>query len=474
LWVNKAAGNSVNKQPKDMAGQPCYSFWGDPAKPCVNCPTLKAFQTKQSEHVIVETPDGRIWDEGGEPVFDSQGNVVAVVEIAQDITKQKTLQAQLQQAQRMESVGILAGGVAHEFNNMLQSIIGYNSLILLDKTENDKEYQSLSAIQKTAQRAAVLVKQLLLYSRKVEFQRHPLELNQEVEEARRILERTIPKMIDIGVHLGSRLWTVLADPIQIGQILLNLGNNAADAMPDGGRLFIQTENISLGDDYVSNKMGAVPGNYVLLTVSDTGCGMDRKTIQHIFDPFFTTKGIGKGTGLGLASVYGIVKGHGGYITCYSEVGQGTTFKIYLPVVASKDIPEDQPSERPSLIGGSETILLADDEEAIRGFASAALQRFGYTVITAVSGEGTLEKLIDQKSKIDLVILDIGMPGMGGHRCLSEILKIDPAAKVMIVSGYSADAHVKKALEAGAAGYVGKPYQLNDLLNKVRSVLDKEE
>ncbi|MBF0531045.1 MAG: response regulator [Deltaproteobacteria bacterium] len=362
--------------------------------------------------------------------------------------------------------------MAHDFNNILQGISGYTSLILLGKKPENPDFSRLKAIEKAVERAAQLVKQLLLFGRKVEADRRLIELNHEVENARGLLERTIPKMIEIEIDMGSCLWAMKADPVQIEQILLNLGTNAADAMPDGGKLVIQTENFILGDDYADNHLGAVPGNYVLLTVSDTGYGMDQETVRHIFEPFFTTKEIGKGTGLGLASVYGIVKGHGGYITCYSEVARGTTFKIYLPAIEQNEAIIDTSSTKQAPVGGTETILLADDEADIRDFASEALRSFGYTVITASSGEEALEAFIAQKDKIDLVLLDIGMPGMGGHRCLQELLKIDQSIKVMIASGYAIDGQVKKTLEAGAAGYVGKPYRMNDLLNKVRAILDR--
>ncbi|MBF0530337.1 MAG: response regulator [Deltaproteobacteria bacterium] len=388
--------------------------------------------------------------------------------------EREKLQSQLAQAHKMESVGILAGGIAHEFNNILQAILGYNSLILMDKTDKNPDYSSLQAIQNAAQRAALLVKQLLLFSRRVEIQRCPVELNQQVEHARRILGNTIPKMIDIEVNPGSRLWTVLADPVQIEQVLLNFGSNAADAMPGGGKIIIETKNITLHQENATHHPGVDPGNYVLLTVLDTGHGMDQETVDHIFDPFFTTKGIGKGAGLGLAAVYGIVKSHGGYITCHSSVGQGTAFKIYLPVIVLKDIPADKPSEEKLPKGGKETILLVDDEEEIRDFASTVLQHFGYTVITATSGEDALKIYSNKPDQIDLILLDIGIPAMGGHKCLQELLKIDRSSKVVIAGGYSVNEQVKSTLEAGAAGYVKKPYLLNNLLRKVRAALDGED
>ncbi len=400
---------------------------------------------------------------------------------ARDITDRKLaeeetarLQAQLQQAQKMEAVGTLAGGVAHDFNNLLQAITGYAQMLLMDKDEKDPAYTSVSAILKAGRRAADLVRQLLLYSRKAETERRPLELNREVEQTRRIMERTLPKMVDIAVHTKSRLWKILADPVQIEQILLNLGTNAADAMPEGGRLTIETENVTLDRETAQDHLDAKPGRYVLLTVSDTGHGMEEETIPKIFDPFFTTKEVGKGTGLGLASVYGIVKGHGGHILCTSETGLGTTFKIYLPAAEEQADTDPEGTSAGTLPGGTETILVVDDEKSIRSIASQILRKFGYRVLTAATGEKALELYAAGPDDIDLVIMDIGMPGMGGHRCLQEIIRMNPAARILIASGYSFNGEISDALKAGAIGYVGKPYQLDDLLGKVRAVLEKQE
>lgn len=424
---------------------------------------------KDTGEILVEVT-ASIIEYGGSPY--SLAMVRDITDRKKAEEEKKALREQLFHAQKMEAVGTLAGGVAHDFNNILQAISGYTQILLLDKTEADPEYTSLTAILTAATRAADLVRQLLFFSRRLATDRKPLDLNHEVASARRMLERTIPKMIDIEIHPGSRLWIIMGDPVQIEQILLNLGTNAADAMPDGGRLIIETENLVLDQGYADTHLGARPGRYVLMTVSDTGHGIDEVTVNHIFEPFFTTKEIGKGTGLGLASVYGIVKSHGGYITCYSQVGQGTTFKIYLPAMVSADSDETKPAQAKSLPGGKEIILLVDDEEAIRDLATRALVKFGYTVLTASSGEEALEIYRHRYQGLDLVVMDIGMPGMGGHRCFREILKINPLAKVLVASGYSIQSQLNQTLEAGAAGYVGKPFQLADLLTKVRAVLDK--
>lgn len=412
------------------------------------------------------------------PIFNTEGELTNAVLNWIDVTDRKRveeekqkLEKQLHHVQKMEAVGTLAGGVAHDFNNLLQAINGYTQLLLLDKKDNEDDHQILQAIQDAGMRAGGLVKQLLLFSRKAESERKSLQLNNEVEQAQQMLERTIPKMIDIELHLESRLWTISADPVQMQQIILNLGTNAADAMPNGGKIVIETQNLQLGADYARIHLGVKPGRYVLLMISDTGHGMGKDTIDKIFEPFFTTKEIGKGTGLGLASVYGIVKSHSGFINCYSEIGHGTNFKIYLPAGEREMIAKAKNQLGKHLKNGKETILIVDDEEHIRGFATRALKKFGYTTLCASSGEEALQTYRERSPEIDMVMMDIGMPGMGGHQCLQELININPAVKVLITSGYSINAKIKETIEAGAAGYVAKPYRLKDLLQGIRDILD---
>ena len=364
----------------------------------------------------------------------------------------------------MEAIGTLAGGVSHDFNNLLQVISGFTHLLIMDKDEEDPDYTKLQSIDGAVQRASDLVRQLLYFSRRMETDRKYLDLNNEVKRAQWILERTLPKMISVTMNLGEGLWPVKADPIQMEQVMLNLGVNAADAMPGGGELVLVTGNMTIGAGASTSTQGIEPGRYVLLRVSDTGHGMDQETLEHIFEPFFTTKAVGKGTGLGLASVFGIVKGHGGYISCTSEVGQGTSFSIYLPAAESMSGAASFGPDSSGPPGGIETILVVDDEKFIRDTSSEILQRYGYNVLTAASGEQALEIYASRSGEIDLVLMDIGMPGMGGHKCLSGLLGINPQAKVIINSGYPVDGAVKQSLESGAAGYVGKPYHVNDLLN----------
>ncbi|MFH1136350.1 MAG: PAS domain S-box protein [Pseudomonadota bacterium] len=388
-----------------------------------------------------------------------------------DITDHKILESQLRHAQKMEAVGALAGGVAHDFNNLLQAINGFTQLLLLEKEETDSGFEELTQIKKASDRAAGLVKQLLAFSRKAEIDRRPLDLNHEIGNVRAILERTIPKMIEIRLELDMDLRPVNADAVQIEQVLLNLCANAADAMKDGGVLTLKTSNTIPLDEPGPDFPGLPPESFVLLSVSDTGHGMDRDTMEHIFEPFFTTKDFGQGTGLGLASAYGIIKSHGGVIYCHSEVGQGAAFFIQLPALDAETQVDPDGSASSRLSGGSETVLVVDDEVSVRELARLMFRRFGYAVLTASSGEEALEIMDHRSEKPDLIILDLGMPGMGGLKCLGEIIKRDPRAKVIVASGYSASASMTQVLADGAAAFLTKPYQLDDIISKARAVLD---
>ncbi|MGD8915547.1 MAG: response regulator, partial [Syntrophobacterales bacterium] len=399
---------------------------------------------------------------------------------ARDITERKEaekerekMQAQFRQAQKMEAVGTLAGGIAHDFNNLLQAVQGYAQLLQMRKGEEDSGQRELSQIIRAAERGADLTQQLLTFSRKVESELRPIDLNHEVESVRLLLERTIPKMIQMEFHLAENLKIVEADPGQVEQILMNLAVNAKDAMPEGGRFIVETANVTLDENYCMIHPEARPGEYTQLTVSDTGHGMNKKTLEHIFEPFYTTKETGKGTGLGLATVYGIVKSHKGHITCHSELGEDTTFKIYFPAIESEEKIVRTQEPLAAARGGEETILLVDDEEPIRILGSQILEEFGYTVLTAADGESALQLYQEEHQRVALVILDLIMPGMGGKRCLGELLKVNPEARVAIASGYSPDGPTREILKNGAKGFVSKPYDMRQMLNVVREVLDRD-
>ncbi len=391
--------------------------------------------------------------------------------IIRDITVQRSLEMQLLQAQKMEAVGTLAGGIAHDFNNILQAVLGYSELMLLRKDDQDRDYSHLKKIQQAGQRGADLVKSLLMFSRKIETTKVSVNLNLEILQAQDILSHTIPKIITIDLRLSENLESIQADPSQINQILMNLGINARDAMPNGGTLIFETANFGLDKEYCASHVEIMPGNYVQLTVSDTGQGMDNRTLEHIFEPFFTTKEKGKGTGLGLATVFGIVKRHGGHIICLSELGHGTTFKIYFPATQVKKGLEPSASVD-AMQGGAETILLVDDEESLRDLGTTLLNNFGYEVITACNGKEALAIYRKHKNKISLILLDLIMPEMDGRQCLAEMLLIDPKAKILVASGYFEKGLNDEMVEAKARGFVGKPYNITKLLTTVRDTLDE--
>lgn len=403
---------------------------------------------------------------------DKHGNILGHLSIVRDVTDSRRLQEQLLRSQKMEAVGTLAGGIAHDFNNLLHVIQGYAEMALLDVQETQSGYSELHQIMRAARSAAELTQGLLTFSRRVESRLRPIHLNQELNQVVRMLARTIPKMIDIQLLLSETVDPVKADPAQFQQVVMNLAVNARDAMPNGGKLVLETQNIYLDEEYCKSHLDVERGNYVLLAVTDTGSGMSKKTVDRIFEPFFTTKKVGEGTGLGLAMVYGIVKNHGGGIICYSEPGQGTTFKIYWPAL-EREAAADAEEETAVLVGGSETILLVDDEEAVRKLGEQILKRFGYTVLSAPNGKEGLEVFTQERERIALIILDLIMPEMSGRECLSEILKIDPATKIIVATGYAANGQIDQAVKEGARTSMRKPFEARQMLTLVRRVLDEK-
>ncbi|UCE83964.1 MAG: PAS domain S-box protein [Deltaproteobacteria bacterium] len=427
--------------------------------------TIESFRYTKDGDIIPVSISGAVHRDG-------EGNLVGSVINLRDVTERKKLESQLQQAQKMEAVGTLAGGVAHDFNNLLQAVQGYAELALMGKRKDEPGYREVQEIVRAARRGGELTQQLLAFSRKAESNLRPTDLNHEVKNIKRLLERTIPKMIDIELDLQENLKAVNADPAQIEQILMNLAVNAKDAMSEEGKLTIATRKVTLDETYCRTHTDAKPGEYVMLSITDTGYGIARETMDRIFEPFYTTKGVGEGTGLGLAMVYGIVKNHGGYVMCSSEPGAGATFEIYLPAIEKMVEPIDDEVIEPQQ-GGGETILLVDDEDFIRELGKEMLERFGYNLVTATNGEGALEIYRQRNGEIDLVILDLIMPGIGGKRCLEELLEIDPQVRVVIASGYSFNVLTREAPKAGVSGFINKPYDMRQMLKVVRGVLDKE-
>jgi len=387
----------------------------------------------------------------------------------EDITKRKRLEAQLLRAQRMEATGTLAGGIAHDFNNLLMGIQGNISLMLFDLDPTHPYYERLKQIENYVQSGAELTKQLLGFAKGGKYEVKASDLNQILGKAARMFGRT-KKEISLHMDLEKNLPAVEVDRAQIEQVFMNLFVNAWQAMPDGGDLYLSTENVLLDEAYVK-PYGVHAGRYVKVSVTDTGIGMDEEIKQRIFDPFFTTKGMGKGTGLGLASAYGIIKNHGGIINVYSEKGEGSTFNIYLPV-SEKRVEEDG-SAPDGILLGEETLLLVDDEEAILQVGKALLETLGYEVLTAASGKEAIRLFSKDKDRIALVILDMIMPEMGGAATYDALRSIDPNVKVLLSSGYSMNGQAMEILEKGCKGFIQKPFNLQQISHEIRKILDEE-
>jgi two-component system cell cycle sensor histidine kinase/response regulator CckA len=399
-------------------------------------------------------------------IRDQDGNMAGILAIGNDITDRKRLELQLRQAQKMEAIGTLAGGIAHDFNNLLMGILGHVSLMLWDMEEGDAQYERLKGVESLVQSASRLTSQLLGYARKGKYELRVLDLNELVASTSETFGRT-RKDVVIHRELFGGLRGVEVDRGQMEQVLFNLYVNAADAMVGGGQLRLKTGDVT---DVQMRGRGyeVAAGEYVVLSVSDTGIGMDGGTMERIFDPFFTTKEVGTGTGLGLASVYGIVKGHGGYIDVESEVGEGTTFRLYLPATDKAVEGAMRSSEAPR--GGSETILLVDDEDFVLEVGARLLEALGYEVFQARSGGEAVEIYGAHKGVIDLVVLDMVMPGMGGGETYDRLKEIDPQVKVILSSGYSIDGQAKQILQRGCQGFIQKPFGIKELSGKIREVL----
>ncbi len=392
--------------------------------------------------------------------------------IQEELAERQRLEEQLLQSQKMEAVGRLAGGVAHDFNNILTAIIGYSEFLLMSLEPGDPLYRDVAEIKKAADRAADLTSQLLAFSRKQIMQPKVLDLNITVDNMGKMLRRLIGEDIQLVIALEPALGRVKADPGQVEQVIMNLAVNARDAMPEGGRLTIETRNVYLDEDYARQHLDVQPGPYVMLAISDTGVGMDEETQSHLFEPFFTTKDVGKGTGLGLATVYGIVKQSGGHIEVESEVGTGTTFKIYLPQIEEEGDSARQTWRPDSPLSGRETILLVEDEEVVRDLARRVLAQSGYTVLQARHGQEALQVCKDYEGTIHLLVTDVVMPGgMSGRQLAEQLIALRPEMKIMYISGYTGNAIAHHGVLDSGTAFLQKPFSPAELTKKVREVLD---
>ena len=395
--------------------------------------------------------------------------------VMRDLTKQKQLEAQLQQSQKLEAVGQLAGGVAHDFNNLLTIISGYSEILLSTLPPTDPKRETLKIILETGERAAALTRQLLAFSRQTVLEPKVLDLNGVVKETEKMLRRLIGEDILLIAILDPTIHRVKVDPGQLGQILMNLAVKARDAMPQGGKLTIDTCNVEHDETYCQTHAGAKPGKFVQLAISDTGFGMTPEIQARIFEPFFTTKGVGKGTGLGLAVVYGIIKQSGGYIEVYSEPNHGTTFKLYFPA-AEEDVAASRAADPFATMvpHGTETVLLVEDEEGVRGIALLALQTHGYKVLTAIDGKDGLRVAGKHQGSIDLLVTDVVMPGKSGRELAESLRPAFPNMKTLFMSGYTDDAVIRHGLVQEQMAFLQKPFSPLALARKVRVVLDEKK
>ena len=411
-----------------------------------------------------------------EPLHDAAGRALGAICMSLDVTDRKQLEEQFRQAQKMEAVGRLAGGIAHDFNNLLMVIQGYADLLAERLAPADPLRKNAEQIRTAAQRAASLTRQLLAFSRKQMLAPSVISIDSVVADMEKILQRLIGEDVQLETHSQEELWPVKADRSQIEQVIMNLAINARDAMPDGGRLMLETANVELDSSFSRHSVVMAPGQYVMLAVTDNGCGMCAETQAHLFEPFFTTKEKGKGTGLGLATVYGIVKQSGGYIWVYSEPGKGTTFKVYLPRVAGagEKARKDDADRTKSLQRGSETVLLVEDEDGVRQLAREYLETNGYTVLQAADGHAALELAGMHDGPIHLLMTDVVMPGISGRELAQRISKVRPDIKILYMSGYTDQAVVQHGILESGSVLLQKPFTMATLAAKLREILASEE
>ena len=473
VWANNIAKEIFGD---DIIGKKCYTAYHKRENSCepYPCLTLRAFQDgKVHEH------NTEVIDKNGQIVHfhcianvalrDEDGKPVTVIEVSRDITEQKKLEQQLIQAQKMEAVGQLAGGIAHDFNNILTVIVGFANLLQMEISKDDSLQNKISPILSAAKRASELIHALLAFSRKQVMNPKPVNLNQIIKGIERMLSRIIGEDIELSANLADKDVIIMADANQIEQVLMNLAANARDAMAEGGKLTVSTGFMKIDEQYIAEHGYGSEGLYAVISVEDTGHGIDRETKERIFEPFFTTKEVGKGTGLGLAMVYGIIKQHSGYINVYSEPDQGTTFKIYLPLIES-EFGNEQAHEIGLMRKGEETIFVAEDDIQVRNFIKTLLEKHGFKVITAIDGEDAIKVFHENKENIQLVILDTIMPKKNGQEVFIEIMKISPDMKTIFTSGYTADIVFKHGKLKSGMNFIPKPISPHEFLTKIYEVL----
>ena len=475
IWANKAAADSVNKSPEEIVGHRCYEFWGDdPEKPCDSCPSMKTFRTKKTEQIVRHAPDGTIWDLKAEPVFNEKGNLVGVLEIAHDITDKARLEARFHQAQKMESLGLMAGGVAHDLNNILSGIVTYPELLLMDLPEDSTLRRPIKTIQESGMKAVDVVADLLTIVRGVATGKEVLNLNTIVTEYLRSPEcRELDNthtFVDFKTELDPELLNLSGSSTHIKKTLMNLVTNATEAIEGSGTVTISTDNRYL-DEPLKGYEDVRQGEYAVLSVSDEGSGISAEDLERIFEPFYTKKVMGRsGTGLGLAIVWNTIQDHKGYINVKSSE-KGTVFELYFQVTREEVASEVEEVPLEDYLGHGEKILVVDDEERQREIAGVLLTKLGYVPEAVASGEEAIEYV--KEHPVDLIVLDMVMPkGINGRKTYEEIIKIRPGQKAIIASGYAKTREVDLAQDLGAGKYIKKPYTLEKVGLAVKEELEK--
>jgi len=486
-FVNEAVKRLLDYDHEDLLGKPFQSIihgedleksqWlfqerrtGERAASGIEIRLISLHTGENFKHFVIRHFNVPAYDQDGmEPFLATDGFPFGIYGVARDVSYRRLLELQLRESQKMEAIGTLAGGIAHDFNNLLMCIQGYTSLMLTGIESEHLYYDKLVNIERNVQLGAELTSQLLGFARSGKYHPKPIDLNGVLERTASMFGRT-KKQITIRYHLQQGLWAAHADEGQIEQVLLNLYVNAWQAMPDGGDIILETENVTLPKGMMG-EIGLKPGKYVKIIIKDTGIGMEGEIQQRIFDPFFTTKERGRGTGLGLASAYGIISNHGGAFNVSSKKGQGSTFTFYLPMTKEKVFAP--PARLHEIEKGSETVLLVDDEDNILEVGKAMLENMGYKVLVARNGYEALDVFQTYPDKIDLMILDMIMPGLGGGQTFDRIKDIDSNIKVLLSSGYSLNGEAEEILERGCDGFIQKPYTLEELSKKISEVLCEE-
>jgi two-component system cell cycle sensor histidine kinase/response regulator CckA len=472
--VNQPFCRNLGRTEQEIIGKTDFDFFPEELAEKYRADDRRVLQEKHRLDIEEQNPQhGRILtvQTVKTPVLNDHGEAVGVLGIFWDVTDQRNMEAQLRQAHKMEAVGQLAGGIAHDFNNLLTGILGNLALALVDLPDSHPCRELLTSAETAGLRAAELTRQLLGFSRRTPLLPRPVDLNASIDETVRLLRRTFDPRVDVEIRSAPNIWPIQADAGQMGQVLMNLCLNSRDAMPEGGKLTLETSNVRLDGDAASRTLDGRPGDFVHLQVSDSGSGMQPEVLERIFEPFFTTKEPGKGTGLGLAMVFGIVKQHEGWIECHSDPGKGTRFDIYLPRLVQKSTTATTSPALDGNHGGHETILLADDEEVVGRLGQTILERHGYRVLQAIDGIEAVELYRERAADIDLVILDLSMPRLSGADTLRELRKVNPTVKVLISSGYSSEDDLRNFENEGALGFVAKPYRPAELARRVRAALD---